>query len=153
VDVLTSSADYSLVVGGIRSANEKDQLPAEELALACDKLKQACLIIPLDAAQEQTLQKLSDVIITEFQHGLAAVRSSAIEEDGSDLSYAGMFETELGVTASKLEWAVRHCFASKFDIRVFRYMGNHIGASSNDAEGFALVVMEMIDSTIAGVCE
>ena len=89
---------------------------------------------------------------------MAAVRSSAIEEDGNDQSYAGMFETVLGVSSSKLEEAVRYCFASKFDYRVFRYNSqtttkddNAMSSNINEGGGFALVVMEMIDAQAAGV--
>jgi len=121
---------------------------------ACDKLKIACLSLPLNAEQQRALDELSAVISNEFSHGgLAAVRSSAVEEDGSELSYAGMFETVLGVTPSTLENAVRKCFASKFDYRVFNYVNNIRGggATSASIDGFAVVVMEMVDAQIAGV--
>jgi pyruvate,water dikinase len=80
------------------------------------------MTIPLNTSQQMALHELSNIISTQFNHGLAAVRSSAIEEDGIDMSYAGMFETELGVSANNLERAVRRCFASKFDSRVLLYM-------------------------------
>lgn len=84
------------------------------------------------------------------------------------MSYAGMFETELGVSSHNLEGAVRRCFASKFDTRVFRYMrrGHYNGSKKDDDDddeqkitscntissgAFALVVMEMVDSKTAGV--
>ena len=49
--------------------------------------------------------------------------------------------------------AVRECFASKFDYRVFRYMlANKEDVSTTTEDGgFAVVVMEMIDSEVAGV--
>ncbi len=77
------------------------------------------------------------------------------------MSYAGMFETELGVSSRNLEVAVRRCFASRFDSRVFFY--NTMRAADHDddggsdedvgtsAGGFAVVVMEMVDSITAGV--
>ncbi|KAL9178428.1 hypothetical protein ACHAXT_003758 [Thalassiosira profunda] len=125
------------------------------LVVACEAIKQQCLTIPLSAAQELTLQELSRTIANEFSHGLAAVRSSATEEDGAEHSFAGQFETRLGVAPSQLEEAVRECFASKFDVRVVRYMATH-GDGDGDASealagGFALVVMEMVDAAVAGV--
>jgi pyruvate,water dikinase len=41
-----------------------------------------------------------------------AVRSSAIGEDGQDASYAGLHETELGVTPNGVDASVRRCWAS-----------------------------------------
>jgi rifampicin phosphotransferase len=41
-----------------------------------------------------------------------AVRSSAIGEDGTDASYAGLHETELGVAPDDVDAAVRRCWAS-----------------------------------------
>ena len=121
---------------------------------ACNKLKEACRTLTLSATQQLALDELSRIISNEFNHGLAAVRSSAVEEDGSGLSYAGMFETELGVTPSTLEIAVRNCFASKFDYRVYKYVSTHEAAggdSTTSDDGFAVVVMEMVDSIVAGV--
>lgn len=76
------------------------------------------------------------------------------------MSYAGMFETELGVSSRNLEVAVRRCFASRFDSRVFFYNTTRSdddddrgsdGDLDTSAGGFAVVVMEMVDSITAGV--
>ena len=146
MDIIKKGNGYSRLITSSSSTDTK------AIEKACEELKQICLDLPLNASQEQSLKDLSNKIATEFNHDLAAVRSSAIEEDGSDLSYAGMFETKLGVTSSKLEWAVRHCFASKFDYRVVSYTCNDgkDEGSGYANDGFALVVMEMIDSVIAG---
>jgi len=93
--------------------------------------------------QAEVLQTLRDAINT-WPGKLAAVRSSAPEEDGEGASFAGVFETKLGVVADTLEDAVRECFASVFDQRVFSYAGARQPA-------FAAVVMEMVDSQKAGV--
>ena len=141
----------------------------KELEQACQHLKSQCMTLPLTNSQQTALNELSNIISTQFAHSLAAVRSSAIEEDGRDMSYAGMFETELGVSSRNLEMAVRRCFASKFDSRVFLYM--RAAANNGETEedyggeqqekqnyddsgrsgGFAVVVMEMVDATTAGV--
>eukprot|EP00581_Thalassiosira_minuscula_P020085 CAMPEP_0183718270 /NCGR_PEP_ID=MMETSP0737-20130205/11576_1 /TAXON_ID=385413 /ORGANISM="Thalassiosira miniscula, Strain CCMP1093" /LENGTH=917 /DNA_ID=CAMNT_0025947801 /DNA_START=170 /DNA_END=2923 /DNA_ORIENTATION=+ len=130
-----------------------DQLKIDAAAdeNACNELKAACLSLPLNSEQQHTLNELASILSKHFSHGgLAAVRSSAVEEDGSELSYAGMFETVLGVTPSTLERAVRTCFASKFDYRVFHYASTH-GGNSACNDGFAVVVMEMVDAQVAGV--
>ena len=47
-----------------------------------------------------------------------AVRSSGVEEDLPDASYAGQYETVLNVPAKELGTAVRRCWASAFSDRV-----------------------------------
>jgi len=51
-------------------------------------MKQQCLSLPLTPTQEQSLKELSNNIEADFNHGLAAVRPSAIEGDGNEQSYA-----------------------------------------------------------------
>ena len=157
----SSSNDYTRLLNG-------DITETKELEEACQKLKSQCMTLPLTTSQQTALKELSNIISTQFAHSLAAVRSSAIEEDGTDMSYAGMFETELGVSSRNLEVAVRRCFASKFDVRVFLYMRashddgeteedgddeqkNQNYDASDKAGGFAVVVMEMVDAITAGV--
>ena len=79
-----------------------------------------------------------------IKDSVAAVRSSSPQEDGKKLSFAGIFATSLGVTSLTLEEAVRDCFASAFDHRVFSYAGRQ-------CPSFAVVVMEMVDASKAGV--
>jgi len=109
----------------------------------CRELKAMARGLPLNPEQAEALERLR-AAIASWPRGLAAVRSSAPEEDGSAVSFAGVFETRLGVTAEGLEDAVRDCFASAFDHRVFSYAGARRPA-------FAAAVMEMVDSRRAGV--
>ena len=48
-----------------------------------------------------------------------------------------MFEANLGVTPLKLEEAVRECFASKFDYRVYRYTAATNASSKATVNGGA----------------
>lgn len=110
--------------------------------------------LPLTTHQQAALDTLGKQV-ARFARGLAAVRSSAPEEDGSTLSFAGAFVTKLGVSTSTLEQAVRECFASRWDARVMNYVQNcrfdEATYSLKKDVSFAVVVMEMIDSQIAGV--
>ena len=125
----------------------------------CAQLQKRCQTLPLNDEQQTTLDTLSEKIKTSFGlGGLAAVRSSAPEEDGQTKSFAGAFETKLGVTADELEEAVRDCFASRFDSRVLSYVASGSEKSNNkkslllhDNVSFAVVVMEMVDADTAGV--
>lgn len=109
----------------------------------CEGLKTFAKELPLSPQQGQVLKSVS-AAINSWPGRLAAVRSSTPEEDGTGLSFAGVFETKLGVTVESLEGAVRECFVSVFDYRVFSYAGAHRPA-------FAATVMEMVDSYKAGV--
>lgn len=50
-----------------------------------------------------------------------AVRSSALDEDGSAASFAGLHETELGRLAGEIEPAIRRCWASLWSIPAVSY--------------------------------
>jgi len=128
------------------------------VAEACASLKALSKTLALSPEQAEVLHTLRRAITT-WPRKLAAVRSSAPEEDGEGMSFAGIFETRLGVVADTLEDAVRECFASTFDHRAF----SHACAAGNELRGadriwengyrpaFAAVIMEMVDSQTAGV--
>ncbi|MFC3909398.1 PEP/pyruvate-binding domain-containing protein [Legionella dresdenensis] len=106
------------------------------------------------AAMELNLtQKQQTLIICALAHHpgvhLFAVRSSAPEEDLSDASFAGGYETVLGVTQDAMENAIKTAFASCLDPRVFIYKREQ-GFATNDFS-IAVVVMEQIASEVAGV--
>ncbi|MFH1469757.1 MAG: PEP/pyruvate-binding domain-containing protein [Pseudomonadota bacterium] len=74
------------------------------------------------------------------------VRSSAVEEDASDHSWAGVFHTELGVApGDALERAVLTCWASAFEERALAY------GRRGRPPGMALVVQRLIPARAAGV--
>jgi pyruvate,water dikinase len=118
----------------------------------CVRLQKHSSTLPMNAEQKHALELLGKKM-TSFNDGLAAVRSSAPEEDGTEQSWAGAFTTKLGVTASNLEQAVRECFASRWDPRVMSY--SSVRRNKNEEPvlnlSFAVIVMEMVDSEIAGV--
>jgi len=74
-----------------------------------------------------------------------AVRSSGVEEDGSDTSYAGLFTTVLDVRGEgALIDAVHACWHSAFDVRVTSYAGAQ-------PPRLAVLVQPMVAATAAGV--
>ncbi|HZG42345.1 MAG TPA: PEP/pyruvate-binding domain-containing protein, partial [Longimicrobium sp.] len=80
---------------------------------------------------------------------LLAVRSSAVDEDGAEASFAGQFDTVLGVRADgdALWDAIRRVWASAFSAHAMAYRARH-GAS---APRMAIIIQQMIDSQISGV--
>jgi len=76
-----------------------------------------------------------------------AIRSSATTEDGNIQSFAGQYESFLGVTKENLLMCIKACWASLFGVRAFRYLkhGQHYG-------NMAVLIQEMIDADVSGVC-
>ncbi len=78
-----------------------------------------------------------------------AVRSSAVAEDLADASFAGVYETVLGVDSlDGLREAVRTCWASFDDTRAHAYRDN---LAKTNAVGIALILQRMISPDTAGV--
>lgn len=76
--------------------------------------------------------------------GPFAVRSSGVAEDGAEHSFAGMYETVLGVAAEDLPDAVERCLASAGADRVADY-------DRGSGTGMAVLIQRMIQPTAAGV--
>ncbi len=126
-------------------------IPQEELAS----------IVP-EAAQNQEYKAITafinsfqipklflDDIAAQFpENTFFAVRSSAVDEDGSDFSFAGQFESYLFVTKENLEENIKKVWCSAFSDRVFQYRKNN---NLNQKFGIAVIVQEMINADAAGV--
>jgi rifampicin phosphotransferase len=104
--------------------------------------------LPLDAAQHAALRELHGLIGNDV--GIRfAVRSSAADEDSADASFAGIYQTLLGVDADGIEAALRQCFAATFAPHALAYRQQR-GLTPRTAR-FAVVVQRQIDSEISGV--
>jgi pyruvate,water dikinase len=78
-----------------------------------------------------------------------AVRSSGVAEDMPDASFAGQYETILGVRGREaLLDAVRNCWASAFNKRVTAYRKEQ---GLDDTAGMAVLVQELVPADAAGV--
>ena len=156
IDTIASTKEFSEAKSVIESAANGSNGgggggdTTSEAIARCTVLKELCRTISLSSDQRAILTELQSEV-KSWPIGLAAVRSSAPEEDGTGASFAGAFETKLGVTSDTLEDAVRTCFASMFDYRVFCYTSARTDADVNNSMAFAAVVMEMVDSDTAGV--
>ncbi len=115
----------------------------------CDELKRLCLELVLAAKQRETLEALRNQLPALGEGSLLAVRSSSPQEDLVSASFAGGYETRLGVRRQELEQALRHCFASTFDERVFVYKRKH--GFDVLSPSIAVVVQQQIGSEVAGV--
>ena len=82
--------------------------------------------------------------VADLGRGLFAVRSSGIAEDGAEHSFAGMYETVLGVTADELPAAADRVLASGQAARAKAY-GRAAGGP------MAVIVQLMVAPAAAGV--
>ena len=81
-----------------------------------------------------------------------AVRSSAVGEDGHAASFAGQYETYLGV--SGLDQVLGHiarCWASGYSAHALEYRRRFGGSSPLRANDLAVGVLELVDARSAGV--
>lgn len=120
-----------------------------ELAANCRAVKALCLTLELDEDQQTALAAALSTLEPVGPPALYAVRSSSPEEDLEGLSFAGGYQTVLGVPRERLEGAVRRCFASAFDARVHLYKQEH--ALAVDRPRIAVIVQQQIDARVAGV--
>ncbi len=77
-----------------------------------------------------------------------AVRSSAIDEDGIEFSFAGQFETCLYVKPENLVDSIKKIWLSAFSERVLSYRREHELAHHF---GIAVIIQEMVDAEVSGV--
>ncbi|NIS81014.1 MAG: hypothetical protein GTO14_12585 [Anaerolineales bacterium] len=98
--------------------------------------------------QQQILTAVRKYLMTEGIT-LMAVRSSSLEEDLEGASFAGIYETVLGVVDDGLEAAIKTCFASALGERVVAYKLKS-GFDPLDPK-IAVIIQKQIASKVSGV--
>ena len=132
-----------------KSARRLARLPDPQRARALRAAVRAARLPPaLAAALRATSPGLGPELV---------VRSSGVDEDAGDQSFAGLFRTEVGVApGDALETAVLSCWASAFDDRVLAYAKRADGRTRlrrgpRKGAGMALVVQRLVRAEVAGV--
>ena len=100
-------------------------------------------------------EEISDVLL-KSREGLCdnvntpiVVRSSALVEDREGSSFAGQFESFLGLSGEKeFLTAIRACWAALWSVRALRYMGSHQIDPSSTAMG--LLVQPLVNAISSG---
>lgn len=94
-------------------------------------------------------ESILENILAEFSDTkYFAVRSSAIDEDSADFSFAGQFESFLFVTKENLAEKIKKVWCSAFSKRVSEYCNNN---NLQQQSGLAVIIQEMINAESAGV--
>jgi pyruvate,water dikinase len=87
--------------------------------------------------------------LVERTGALMVVRSSALVEDRFGSSFAGQFESYLGLEGqTDFVTAVRSCWAALWSTRVLRYMATHDASPADTA--MAVLVQPLVSARIAG---
>lgn len=119
-----------------------------ERQTTCEAAKIAALRYEYSPQQQDVLAAAGQTLV-QAGVSLFAVRSSSPEEDLEGASFAGGYETSLGVTPDCLEAAVRHSFVSCLDERIFVYKQEH--GFDVTRPRIAVVVQQQIAADTAGV--
>src|SRR5438034_2741517 len=99
----------------------------------------------------EVLEPLLDArrALVEATDALMVVRSSALVEDRFGSSFAGQFESYLGLEdESDFITAVRSCWAALWSTRVLRYMATHDASPADTA--MALLVQPLVSARVSG---
>ncbi len=111
------------------------------------KVPEGFVIVP-DDDPKQAINELREYY-SLIGEGKVAVRSSALEEDSAEFSYAGQYKTFLNVEGiENVKKAVINCIESASLERVKKYSSN---LSQKTESPVAVVVQQMIEPKISGV--
>ena len=127
------------------NSNEK------ECSIILNKIKQWSLtnLVLTEKNREDINNNLKIIFPNEFNKILYAIRSSSPEEDLSGASFAGNYETYLGIKYDSIEKYLLKSFISCLDYRVFKYK---IEKGFNVSEiKIAIVIMKQINCDVSGV--
>jgi pyruvate,water dikinase len=132
------------VAAGFQALDAQDSI-ADRLALLND-LRQAIIECPLSAALLGPIESAYRAMGTDR----VAVRSSATTEDLPQHSFAGLYDSFLGIASlPDLFIAIKKCWASLWTDRAFDYRSKN-GFDHHKA-AMAVIVQELVPAEISGV--
>ncbi|MDJ0622840.1 MAG: PEP/pyruvate-binding domain-containing protein [Desulfocapsaceae bacterium] len=153
--VLTAAAtNYFITQGHLAEMNRRLQIldpdDMEGLYATCDELQQMIINTPLPADLEELLQL--HYANLEKKHGegcLVALRSSALGEDSTGISFAGLYTTILNVDRDHLAEAYKKVIAGKYGPKAIAYRRRR-GFRHEDIE-MCVGCLAMVNANVSGV--
>jgi len=149
INKIKNSDFYKQFLEILEKSNAADQ--SKECTSILNQIKDWCLsnlVLTKENIQEIE-QSIKAIFPEEYNKILYAVRSSSPEEDLSGASFAGNYETYLGINFESLEHYVLKSFISCLDFRVYKYK---LEKGFNGSEiKIAIVIMKQIDCDVSGV--
>ncbi|MDR6239517.1 PEP/pyruvate-binding domain-containing protein [Aureibacter tunicatorum] len=143
--MVLSVAYFEEWLSDIKASSEWSNFLTESTKANCDKLFVKAENMAITEKQQIQLTKH----LAHLPGQIFSVRSSSPEEDMEGTSFAGMYETYLGITKDKLEKHIAKAFASCFDYRVMEY--KRLNNISFDHTAIAIIIQRQIQSEISGV--
>ena len=143
--VLTGEAFYEFL------GEERERIHSLLSFYKAENREKICSIIQNRVFQREWKEKILGKVKTYFgEKCLLAVRSSAMDEDGEDCSFAGMMESFLNVKqGEELFASIRKCYFSCFSERAMAYRKENGLITGNI--GMAVIIQEMVDADVSGV--
>jgi pyruvate, water dikinase len=118
------------------------------LSSRCEQMRKLVLDAVLPPDLEKSIRDQAQALITRSGEPLLAMRSSAVGED-SEASFAGQYETVLGVTADRVVEAYKTVLASKYTPKAILYRLRY-GLDEQDTP-MAVLGLPMVRSRSSGV--
>lgn len=107
------------------------------------------LVPAIADALREPLGRLAGLTLGGDGPSLLAVRSSGVAEDGTSASFAGLHDTELGLTVDEVVPAVLRCWASLWSDRAVSYRARH--GLPLDGGAMAVVIQALVPAQAAAV--
>ena len=133
-------------LSNIKKTTAWSELLTEVTKEKCDTLKAEALNLEYTENQKIELEKYLSQL---DEVSVFAVRSSSPEEDLEGTSFAGMYETYLGITRENLERSIVKAFVSMLDYRVMEYK-NQNGLNNKNTR-ISVIVQKQIASDVSGI--
>lgn len=122
------------------------RLPENERRSALAGCRKRIIEIDISQFAKQWLMALESLRQPPDQRW--AVRSSATNEDAAQTSFAGLYQTRLGLALSEIEVAIKELWASIWEERVVTYLSRHYPATP---PRMAVLLQPMVAAQTAGV--
>jgi len=149
--ILTRAYQIFIQENGLQE--EIDRLPQDAASVEAQELEQAAERVRHRITQAVVPERILCEIhraYRELGEGVVAVRSSAIDEDLPDASFAGQYSTYLNISGREdLKAHVRRCWASLWNYRALSYRLRQQADGEDPAHG--IVVQQMISAEKSGI--
>lgn len=144
--VVLSVDFFSEWIDDIKETKEWKSIINDVTKARCDSVKDIVLKQVLSDKQKNALEQALKIFDKDT---IYAIRSSSPEEDIVGTSFAGMYESVLGVTSDQIEERIVSVFSSLFDFRVMEYKRQH--GMDIEKSNIAIIIQKQIASESSGI--
>lgn len=149
-DALTFFLEENSLMSDIRTwLTDDTPISRQERNRSYENLCQAIMAAPIPEALRATIDPLAEALLQSAQAGLA-VRSSGIQEDSERVSFAGVYDSVLGVASIEALWeAIRRYWCSAWSPGAIDY-ARKLDISLTPA-AMAIIVQALVPAESSGV--